>query len=81
MFALCSSFIELFPVPGGELYSGTVADFQGTIPLIFREPLKTDHNDLKQLNGELPLSRLLMGLLFFENIIIIALHTIFDVCV
>ncbi|XP_068228414.1 semaphorin-1A-like isoform X3 [Palaemon carinicauda] len=43
-----------------ELYSGTVADFQGTIPLIFRHPLKsehnehtlkTDHNDYKQLNA------------------------------
>ncbi|KAG7164856.1 Semaphorin-1A-like [Homarus americanus] len=35
----------------GELYSGTVADFQGTNPLIFRSPLKTDHNDYKQLNA------------------------------
>ncbi|KAG0710478.1 Semaphorin-1A [Chionoecetes opilio] len=35
----------------GELYSGTVADFQGTIPLIFRHPLKTDHNDYNQLNA------------------------------
>lgn len=35
----------------GELYSGTVADFQGTIPLIFRQPLKTDPNDYKQLNA------------------------------
>ncbi|KAK7073998.1 receptor activity protein [Halocaridina rubra] len=34
-----------------ELYSGTVADFQGTNPLIFRHPLKTDHNDYKQLNA------------------------------
>lgn len=34
-----------------QLYSGTVADFQGTIPLIFRDPLKTDHNDYKQLNA------------------------------
>ncbi|KAK3863098.1 hypothetical protein Pcinc_031091, partial [Petrolisthes cinctipes] len=35
----------------GELYSGTVSDFQGTSPLIFRDPLKTDHNDYKQLNA------------------------------
>ncbi|KAF2352733.1 Sema domain [Trinorchestia longiramus] len=35
----------------GELYSGTVADFQGTTPLVFREPLKTDHNDIKILNA------------------------------
>ncbi|CAL4159472.1 unnamed protein product [Meganyctiphanes norvegica] len=34
----------------GSLYSGTVADFQGVTPLIFRETLKTDHNDYKQLN-------------------------------
>lgn len=35
----------------GDLYSGTVTDFQGTIPLIFRDPLKTDHNDYNQLNA------------------------------
>ncbi|CAL4114259.1 unnamed protein product, partial [Meganyctiphanes norvegica] len=35
----------------GHLYSGTVADFQGITPLIFREPLKTDPNDYQQLNA------------------------------
>ncbi|CAL4130456.1 unnamed protein product, partial [Meganyctiphanes norvegica] len=34
----------------GALYSGTVADFQGVTPIIFREPIKTDHTDYKQLN-------------------------------
>ncbi|CAL4068346.1 unnamed protein product [Meganyctiphanes norvegica] len=35
----------------GHLYSGTVADFQGITPLIFRDPLKTDPNDYQQLNA------------------------------
>ena len=35
----------------GELFSGTVADFQGTTPLIFRSPLKTDNTDVRQLNA------------------------------
>lgn len=34
----------------GELYSGTMTDFHGTKPLIFRDPLKTDQNDYTQLN-------------------------------
>lgn len=37
---------------GGELYSGTVSDFSGTDALIYRNPLRTDQYDLKQLNGE-----------------------------
>ncbi|XP_076068284.1 semaphorin-1A-like isoform X3 [Oratosquilla oratoria] len=40
-----------FVFADGELYSGTVADFQGTNPLVFRDPLKTDHNELIQLNA------------------------------
>lgn len=35
----------------GELYSGTVADFQGTSSIIIRSPLKTDHNEYTQLNA------------------------------
>ncbi|CAL4126343.1 unnamed protein product [Meganyctiphanes norvegica] len=34
----------------GDLYSGTVADFQGITPLIIKDDLKTDPNDYKQLN-------------------------------
>ncbi|XP_067003213.2 semaphorin-1A isoform X3 [Anabrus simplex] len=33
------------------LYSATVADFSGTDPLIYREPLRTERSDLKQLNA------------------------------
>ena len=34
----------------GQLYSATVADFQGGDPLIYRENLRTEQYDLKQLN-------------------------------
>lgn len=34
----------------GQLYSATVADFSGSDPLIFREPLRTEQYDLNQLN-------------------------------
>ncbi|XP_022207444.2 semaphorin-1A [Nilaparvata lugens] len=34
----------------GQLYAATVADFSGVDPLIFREPLRTERSDLKQLN-------------------------------
>ncbi|CAL4112675.1 unnamed protein product [Meganyctiphanes norvegica] len=35
----------------GDLYSGTVADFQGITPLIIKDNLKTDPNDYKELNA------------------------------
>ncbi|XP_071446030.1 semaphorin-1A-like isoform X2 [Hetaerina americana] len=35
----------------GELYTATVADFSGTDPLLYREPLRTERSDLKQLNA------------------------------
>ncbi|XP_066248639.1 semaphorin-1A-like [Euwallacea similis] len=35
----------------GHLFSATVADFSGGDPLIYREPLRTELSDLKQLNG------------------------------
>ncbi|XP_021930955.1 semaphorin-1A isoform X2 [Zootermopsis nevadensis] len=35
----------------GQLYTATVADFSGTDPLIYREPLRTERSDLKQLNA------------------------------
>ncbi|PSN57450.1 Semaphorin-1A [Blattella germanica] len=35
----------------GQLYAATVADFSGTDPLIYREPLRTERSDLKQLNA------------------------------
>ncbi|XP_075215062.1 semaphorin-1A-like [Lycorma delicatula] len=34
----------------GQLYSATVADFSGVDPLIYRNPLRTERSDLKQLN-------------------------------
>jgi len=39
-------------VSDGQLYTATVADFSGTDPLIYREPLRTERSDLKQLNGK-----------------------------
>ncbi|VEN64101.1 unnamed protein product, partial [Callosobruchus maculatus] len=35
----------------GHLFSATVADFSATDPLIYREPLRTELSDLRQLNG------------------------------
>lgn len=35
---------------GNQLYSATVADFSGSDPLIYRENLRTEQYDLKQLN-------------------------------
>ncbi|XP_066900705.1 semaphorin-1A [Halyomorpha halys] len=34
----------------GQFYVATVADFGGVDPLIYREPLRTERSDLKQLN-------------------------------
>lgn len=36
---------------GDQLYSGTVADFSGGDPLIYKEPMRTERLDFKQLNG------------------------------
>lgn len=36
-----------------ELYSGTVADFSGSDPIIYREPLQTEQYDSLSLNGTL----------------------------
>lgn len=41
----------------GQLYTATVADFSGGDPLIYREPLRTERSDLKQLNGEFKFSQ------------------------
>lgn len=35
----------------GSLYTGTVADFSGTDPIIYREPLQTEQFDSSVLNG------------------------------
>ncbi|XP_071862291.1 semaphorin 1a isoform X1 [Bombus fervidus] len=35
----------------GELYTGTVADFAGMDPIIYREPLQTEQYDSKSLNA------------------------------
>lgn len=39
-----------------ELYSGTVADFSGSDPIIYREPLQTEQYDSLSLNGKLIVS-------------------------
>lgn len=39
-------------VSDGQLYAGTVADFAGSDPLIYRDPLRTEQFELKQLNGK-----------------------------
>lgn len=45
--SLCFSFTD------NELYSGTVADFSGSDPIIYREPLQTEQYDSLSLNGKL----------------------------
>ena len=37
----------------GELFVGTVADFSGMDPLIYREPLRTEQYDATNLNGKI----------------------------
>lgn len=49
-FIKCLILIFLFP--DGELYSGTVADFSGMEPIIYREPLQTEPYDSMTLNGK-----------------------------
>lgn len=44
-FSSFSSFAD------NELYSGTVADFSGSDPIIYREPLQTEQYDSLSLNG------------------------------
>lgn len=34
------------------MYSGTVADFSGSDPIIYREPLQTEQYDSLSLNGK-----------------------------
>ncbi|CAG9855517.1 unnamed protein product [Phyllotreta striolata] len=45
----------------GHLFSATVADFSGTDPLIYREPLRTELSDLRQLNAPNFVSSLTYG--------------------
>lgn len=39
-------------VADGDLYTGTVADFSGMDPIIYRESLQTEQYDSMSLNGE-----------------------------
>nr|XP_023020455.1 semaphorin-1A-like isoform X2 [Leptinotarsa decemlineata] len=45
----------------GHLFSATVADFSGTDPLIYKEPLRTELSDLRQLNAPNFVSSLTYG--------------------
>lgn len=45
-----------FVYVNGELYTGTVADFSGMDPIIYREPLQTEQYDSMSLNGKDQLS-------------------------
>lgn len=42
-----------FMIADNELYSGTVADFSGSDPIIYRETLQTEQYDSLSLNGKL----------------------------
>lgn len=39
-------------ISDGDLYVGTVGQFSGADPLIYRKPLRTEQFDLKHLNGK-----------------------------
>lgn len=39
-------------VSDGDIYTGTVADFSGMDPIIYRESLQTEQYDSMSLNGE-----------------------------
>ena len=39
-------------IPGGELFSGTVADFSATDALIIKDQLRTEQYDYKHLNSK-----------------------------
>lgn len=45
-------FYFVVVVADNELYSGTVADFSGSDPIIYREPLQTEQYDSLSLNGK-----------------------------
>ena len=46
-----SPFMKWKKKKDGELFVGTVADFSGMDPLIYREPLRTEQYDATNLNG------------------------------
>lgn len=45
-------FTYFYFISDGDLYTGTVADFSGMDPIIYREPLQTEQYDSMSLNGE-----------------------------
>lgn len=45
-------FTYFCSISDGDLYTGTVADFSGMDPIIYREPLQTEQYDSMSLNGE-----------------------------
>lgn len=58
-FSFCHEFERSFRlndpfVSDGELYVGTVADFSGMDPIIYRDPLQTEQYDSMSLNGKNP---------------------------
>lgn len=44
--------LRLLLLLDGDLYTGTVADFSGMDPIIYREPLQTEQYDSMSLNGK-----------------------------
>jgi len=72
------SLILLFT--DNELYSGTVADFSGSDPIIYREPLQTEQYDSLSLNGKFPTSRLYFQRLFFFPTALLIIENVRAVC-
>ena len=60
------------PFADNELYSGTVADFSGSDPIIYRETLQTEQYDSLSLNGNIILLYLFrycinINFMFFDD--------------
>ena len=49
---------------GGELYSGTVADFSGSDALIIKDQLRTEQYDFKHLNGKCLTEKFIWKIIF-----------------
>lgn len=43
-------YLLIYFVLDGHLYTATAADFSGSDPLIYREPVRTERSDLRLLN-------------------------------
>lgn len=58
-------------ISDGDLYTGTVADFSGMDPIIYREPLQTEQYDSMSLNGESQFSQVQYILCYAHEVLLL----------